>query len=60
MHLSLYVFYSLVCVSEVEVDQHCGAFMVPFSYAEQALMPLVLEVITLHVRHIFLSAALWF
>ena len=50
MRLSLRIFYSLVCVAAVEVGQHCGTFTVPFSYPEQALMQLVLEVITLHVR----------
>ena len=60
MRLSLRIFYSLVCVAAVEVGQHCGTFTVSFSYPEQALMPLVLKVITLHVRRTFVSAALQF
>lgn len=49
-----------VCVAAVEVGQCCGTCMVSFFYLEEALMPVVLEVITLHVRRVFISAALQF
>lgn len=54
--MSLNMFFSLVCIAGVEVDQHGGAFRVSFSHPEQALMLLALEVTTLHVRHTFVSA----
>lgn len=51
------MFYSLLYVAVVEDGQHCDTIAVSFSYTEQALMPLVLEVITACKAYVCISGS---